>query len=469
MSRPDLLETATVRLEILAGRMRACPSHKAEETHKLSLFEVEGWIAEQRESLVAPLVAPAPPSLEDRLVVLIAAYEMDEPHWDDGSEPEVRWDASLLREWLDDSHSGDCTGEPHSCRRCMVEHVWHKARWIAAALYRAPSDGHISELEQTARHFSDEAEKEWLIEEARQAWVDAQEMDHSRFVATWAGHISRSYRRPAVPTVEARETAPPAEPRMASSEAEGYVMALVTRWRDGDMQGFGEMVAEATRWLGLPPVVELREVDPANPDPSKWCSACGHLWSKHGGSQGCEHRVDSAWTPTNDRLCCCSAKLSDYAEPAEPLECTGIAACWCPIHGDCICRDNAAEDGEWSENPACPLHGLTSNHADEAEPTAPSPGGDTAPRSKAAASLRHNAEYVDHTFPLVAMQMRDAASRLESLTATVEAQAARIARLEAGLSEIIASHHSQHRAFNIASRALAASTDETGTAPGGTV
>lgn len=44
----------------------------------------------------------------------------------------------------------------------------------------------------------------------------------------------------------------------------------------------------------------------------------------------------------------------------EPV-CTGIAATWCPVHGDCTCPwgdDNYFRE----ENPACPLHGPSSTH-----------------------------------------------------------------------------------------------------------
>lgn len=48
------------------------------------------------------------------------------------------------------------------------------------------------------------------------------------------------------------------------------------------------------------------------------------------------------------------------ADPAAFL-CTGVSAAWCPIHGQCICdRDEGNDD----EDPACPLHGTFSKHAD---------------------------------------------------------------------------------------------------------
>jgi hypothetical protein len=45
-------------------------------------------------------------------------------------------------------------------------------------------------------------------------------------------------------------------------------------------------------------------------------------------------------------------------------ECTGVAASWCPIHGDCTCKQ--AYD---LNDDRCPLHGSTSDHAEaEGEP-----------------------------------------------------------------------------------------------------
>jgi len=47
-------------------------------------------------------------------------------------------------------------------------------------------------------------------------------------------------------------------------------------------------------------------------------------------------------------------------------ECTGIAASWCPIHGDCTC--DKYESGErktevFAEPTDCPLHSRESTHA----------------------------------------------------------------------------------------------------------
>ncbi len=42
-------------------------------------------------------------------------------------------------------------------------------------------------------------------------------------------------------------------------------------------------------------------------------------------------------------------------------DCTGVAARWCPIHGDCVCdREDPSID---YNDPECPLHSPTSAHA----------------------------------------------------------------------------------------------------------
>ncbi len=48
----------------------------------------------------------------------------------------------------------------------------------------------------------------------------------------------------------------------------------------------------------------------------------------------------------------------------EVNQCTGVAASWCPVHGDCECpRDE--DGGAWELNdPDCPLHSPESTHAD---------------------------------------------------------------------------------------------------------
>ena len=47
--------------------------------------------------------------------------------------------------------------------------------------------------------------------------------------------------------------------------------------------------------------------------------------------------------------------------------CTGISASWCPIHGDCICRDDNGDLlDEYSglNHPDCPLHSDQSTHGE---------------------------------------------------------------------------------------------------------
>lgn len=43
------------------------------------------------------------------------------------------------------------------------------------------------------------------------------------------------------------------------------------------------------------------------------------------------------------------------------VACTGIAAAWCPIHGDCTCPEPEEARNEWD----CPLHGPRSTHPDD--------------------------------------------------------------------------------------------------------
>lgn len=57
-------------------------------------------------------------------------------------------------------------------------------------------------------------------------------------------------------------------------------------------------------------------------------------------------------------------ELRALADRIESARCTGIAASWCPIHGDCLCPRN--EDGEPESDlnyDGCPLHAPSSSHA----------------------------------------------------------------------------------------------------------
>ncbi len=47
------------------------------------------------------------------------------------------------------------------------------------------------------------------------------------------------------------------------------------------------------------------------------------------------------------------------------IQCTGIAAVWCPIHGNCSCPYLDERTGERDMNdPGCALHGKESTHPD---------------------------------------------------------------------------------------------------------
>jgi hypothetical protein len=45
--------------------------------------------------------------------------------------------------------------------------------------------------------------------------------------------------------------------------------------------------------------------------------------------------------------------------------CTGIAAVWCPNHGDCTCPPAESDTADRAlDDPNCPLHSPTSTHAE---------------------------------------------------------------------------------------------------------
>lgn len=59
------------------------------------------------------------------------------------------------------------------------------------------------------------------------------------------------------------------------------------------------------------------------------------------------------------------AFMENRPEPADgDGECTGVAASWCPLHGDCTCpRDEDGGFGHGRNGPTCPLHAAGSTHA----------------------------------------------------------------------------------------------------------
>ena len=53
-------------------------------------------------------------------------------------------------------------------------------------------------------------------------------------------------------------------------------------------------------------------------------------------------------------------QLRALADRKEAKECSGLAASWCPVHGDCSCP--TGHQFEW---PTCPLHGHESTHDED--------------------------------------------------------------------------------------------------------
>lgn len=53
-------------------------------------------------------------------------------------------------------------------------------------------------------------------------------------------------------------------------------------------------------------------------------------------------------------------ELRKLADLIESRECTGLAAAWCPVHGDCSCPERESA----MDNPHCPLHRAASSHAE---------------------------------------------------------------------------------------------------------
>lgn len=59
------------------------------------------------------------------------------------------------------------------------------------------------------------------------------------------------------------------------------------------------------------------------------------------------------------------AALRAEANRLEAVNCTGIAAQWCPTHGTCTCPDRGDDMGRTLNDPNCPLHQDDSSHAEE--------------------------------------------------------------------------------------------------------
>ena len=51
-------------------------------------------------------------------------------------------------------------------------------------------------------------------------------------------------------------------------------------------------------------------------------------------------------------------KMKERMKKEYKIQCTGITAVWCPVCGDCTCKDRC----NLNDND-CPLHGVSSEHA----------------------------------------------------------------------------------------------------------
>lgn len=52
-----------------------------------------------------------------------------------------------------------------------------------------------------------------------------------------------------------------------------------------------------------------------------------------------------------------AAQLRHAINMLESVQCTGITASWCPVHGDCTCSRS-----EHLDDPNCMLHAALSSH-----------------------------------------------------------------------------------------------------------
>jgi hypothetical protein len=57
-------------------------------------------------------------------------------------------------------------------------------------------------------------------------------------------------------------------------------------------------------------------------------------------------------------------KMGRLDIPSQKPACTGISAIWCPLHGDCSCKNECDKNDD-----DCPLHSRHSNHGDVQDDT----------------------------------------------------------------------------------------------------
>lgn len=118
-------------------------------------------------------------------------------------------------------------------------------------------------------------------------------------------------------------------------------------------------------------------------------------------------------------------------------ECTGVAARWCPIHGDCTDRGEK-QDGH-CDDPQCPLHGHYSQHAASVPPEPP-----TLPEERAFEYLLNAMELAGQA-PMPALEgygekRQPVLAFVAALHAEVAARDARAKELETALDQINAEY-----------------------------
>lgn len=100
-----------------------------------AVFERHGDVLDRQARLIL---------LRRDLCLLLASYEMDEPHADlprlTGSRHYPTYTAEEFASWLAMDHHGDCTGLPAPCIRCYAEMIRHKANWLAERLLASHPD-----------------------------------------------------------------------------------------------------------------------------------------------------------------------------------------------------------------------------------------------------------------------------------------------------------------------------------------
>jgi hypothetical protein len=62
-------------------------------------------------------------------------------------------------------------------------------------------------------------------------------------------------------------------------------------------------------------------------------------------------------------------QLRRRADMLESRRCTGLAAAWCPVHGDCTCfigenGEQIEDDRDGLNSEDCPLHSIRSSHGE---------------------------------------------------------------------------------------------------------